>query len=1193
LQKFFYFTANEDALLYMFMIYKYLPFMAIVLLLGSCNRYERQFTAVAAEDSGIRFSNRITESDTMNILDFEYIYNGGGVAIADFNNDGLQDVYFTGNMVANRLYLNKGEWRFEDITDRAGVAATDRWSSGVAVVDINTDGLPDLYVCATAHPKPEKRANQLFVNQGIQDGIPVFKEMAADYGIADTTHTTNAVFFDYDNDGDLDLYVLVNEMSQTTYPNKYRKKITDGSAVTTDRLYRNDYDSALRHARFTDVSKQAGITIEGFGLGVNICDINRDGWKDIYITNDYLTNDIFYINNRDGTFTDHAPEMFMHTCYSAMGNEVADLNNDGLADIIALDMLPEDNRRKKQMLAPANYFHYLNNDQFGYQYQFVRNTLQLNRGNRPGTSLPVFSDISMLAGIAETDWSWTPLVADFDGDGLRDLIVTNGFPKDITDRDFAAYRAAMAIYAPKDMLLEEIPRVKLKNYAFRNKGNGLFEKVTEEWGIEQTSFSNGAAYADLDNDGDLDYIVNNIDDSAHVYRNNLTEQKRSDRNYLRIRFKGTDKNPMGLGTIIELRYGNGEKQIHEHSLYRGYLSSMENIAHFGLGTAQKVDEVRIIWQDGKIEILKNIPVNQVITAEYSKARIQKIPADATIEPPLFQALNGDDDIRYRHDELDYVDFNLQKLLPHKLSQYGPALAVTDANGDGLEDLFIGGSSQRKGRFFIQKPDGKFEMQDLIADADSSAKIYEDMGVLFFDADSDGDDDLYIASGSNEQPPGTGAYRDRFYLNEKGRFILQAQAIPELLVSKSCVKAADFDGDGDLDIFVGGRNFPQFYPKSVSSYLLRNDTQNGTVKFIDITAQAAPSLIDIGMICDALWTDFDNDGDHDLLLAGEWMPLTLLRNDKGKLVRQSGNGLDQLTGWWNSLAGADFDNDGDIDYIAGNFGLNSLFRPTAKRPVRLYSADFDKNGSYDAIPTAYFPDDAGVLREFPFFGRDDMIKQMISIKARFTSYKAFASAGMVESLGADTLKTATVHTANFLASAYVENKGNGQFEVRQLPPEAQYSPVFGILADDVDDDGNVDVLLVGNDYGTEVMTGRQDASYGLLLKGKGNGQFEVLNFQQSGWFVPEDAKALVQICGANGQPIYVASRNRNTLLTFHNRISRRKEIFPAHATAALLNLNNGKTRRHEQYIGSSFLSQSSRYMWPGASVKKINFLPQKQ
>lgn len=1174
----------------MSLIYKPLLCVAIVLLLGSCNPYEQQFTLIAAEDSGIRFSNRITETDTMNILDFEYIYNGGGVAIADFNNDGLQDIYFTGNMVSNQLYLNKGEWQFENVTDRAGVAAADRWSSGVAVVDINTDGLPDLYVCATAHPKPEKRANQLFVNQGIKDGIPVFKEMAAEYGIADTTHTTNAAFFDYDNDGDLDLYILVNEMSQTTYPNKYRKKVTDGSAVTTDRLYRNDYDSALRHARFTDVSRQAGITIEGFGLGINICDINRDGWKDIYITNDYLTNDIFYINNRNGTFTDHAPEMFMHTCYSAMGNDVADINNDGLADIIALDMLPEDNRRKKQMLAPANYFHYINNDQFGYQYQFVRNTLQLNRGNKPGTSLPVFSDISMLAGIAETDWSWAPLVADFDGDGLRDLIVTNGFPKDITDRDFAAYRAALAIYAPKYMLLEEIPRVKLKNYAFRNKGNGLFEKVTDQWGIEQTSFSNGAAYGDLDNDGDLDYVVNNIDDSAHVYRNNLIEQKRSDRNYLRIRFKGTAQNPMGMGTIVELYYNKGEKQIHEHSLYRGYLSTMENVAHFGLGAVQKVDEVRVIWTDGKIETFKNIAVNQVITADYSQAILQSPTPAPAAETLLFQALQAEDAIQYRHDELDYVDFNLQKLLPHKLSQYGPALAVTDANADGLEDLFIGGSNQRKGRFFIQKPDGKFQMQDLIADADSTAKIYEDMGALFFDADNDGDDDLYIASGSNEQPHGTGAYRDRFYLNEKGKFILQLQAIPEILVSKSCVKAADFDNDGDWDLFVGGRNFPQFYPKSVSSYLLRNDTpKGGTVKFTDITAQAAPALIDIGMICDALWTDYDNDGDPDLLLAGEWMPLTLFHNDKGKLIRQSGNGLDPLIGWWNSLAGADFDNDGDIDYIAGNFGLNSLFRPTNERPVRLYSADFDKNGSYDAIPTAYFPDDAGTLREFPFFGRDDMIKQMISIKARFTSYKAFASASMIEALGADTLKMATVHTANFLASAYVENKGNGRFEARQLPLEAQYSPVFGILADDVDDDGNVDVLLVGNDYGTEVMTGRQDACYGLLLKGKGNGEFEAVNFAQSGWFVPEDGKALVQISRANGQPLYVASRNRNTLLTFQNRINRQRTAPPAHAVAALLTLANGKTRRQELYIGSSFLSQSSRCIWHGNSIKSIRFL----
>ncbi|MCS6968885.1 MAG: VCBS repeat-containing protein [Cytophagales bacterium] len=1158
-------------------------------LLTACNRYQKQFTLLPVEETSITFSNRITESDTMNILDFEYIYNGGGVAIADFNNDGLQDVYFTGNMVANKLYLNKGNFQFDDVTDKAGVAAADRWCSGVAVVDINTDGWNDLYVCATVHPHPAKRANLLFVNQGVRNGVPIFKEMAQAYGIADTTHTTNAAFFDYDNDGDLDLFLLVNEMSQTTYPNKYRKKVTDGSAVTTDRLYRNDYDSLLGHARFTNVSKQAGIVLEGFGLGVNICDINRDGWKDIYITNDYLTNDVFYINNRDGTFTDHAASMFMHTCHSAMGNDVADINNDGLADIIALDMLPEDNRRKKQMLAPANYFHYINNALYGYQHQYVRNTLQINQGTPPGTSLPVFSDIAMLAGIAETDWSWAPLVADFDSDGLRDIIVTNGFPKDITDRDFASYRAAMAMFAPKYILLDQIPRIKLKNYAFKNKGNGLFEKVTDQWGITQPSFSNGAAFADLDNDGDLDYVVNNIDDSAHVYRNNLIEQRLPNRNYLRIKFRGSPLNPMGLGAIVEIYYG-AQQQFYEHTIYRGYLSSMENAAHFGLGASQQIDSLKITWQDGKAQILKNIPVNQVITLEWKNATPAPLTKKET-SPPLFNPVQA---IDYRHDELDYIDFNVQKLLPHKLSQYGPALGVTDANGDGLEDLFIAGSYQRKGRFFLQQSDGTFVMQDLIADADSVEKIYEDMGVLFFDADGDGDEDLYIASGGNEQPQSVNAYRDRFYLHQQGKFIPQPTAIPSLTASASCVKAADFDGDGDLDLFVGGRHTPHRYPQPASSFLLRNDTPaGGPVQFNDVTQQLAPALENIGMICDALWTDFDNDNDPDLLLAGEWMPLILLQNHQGRLTPLSHTGLERFTGWWNSLTGADFDNDGDIDYLAGNFGLNNLFRATEQHPARIYAADFNNDGNYDAIPTAYFLDDAGQLREFPFFGRDDMIKQMLFIKAKFTSYKAFAGADIVQTLGADTLKKASRWEANFLASAYVQNKGNGKFEVHPLPLQAQYSPVFGMLADDFDGDGNADALLVGNDYGTEVMNGRQDALYGLMLKGDGKGNFTPLSISQSGWFVPEDGKALIRVASADGQPLFVASRNQHNLLSFRSRLVYRKITPPTGATAALLTLSNGKVQRREIYYGSSFLSQNSRYLWLTEAIKKVEFITYKR
>ena len=671
--------------------------VALLLLLSglfSCESKKTLFTQLAPAKTAIHFSNRITENDSINILDNEYVYNGGGVGIADFNNDGLQDIYFTGNMVSNKLYLNKGDWKFEDITAQSKVSGEGKWCSGIALVDINRDKLPDIYVTATLSNDAAKRANLLYINLGNdKQGVPVFREMASEYGIADTTHSTNAVFFDYDLDGDLDVYVLVDEIDAARFPNKYHFKITDGSASGTDRLYRNDWNDSLKHPVFTDVSKQAGIQIEGFGLGVHISDINKDGWPDIFVTNDYISNDLLYINNKNGTFTNKASEYFKHTSFSAMGNDIADINNDGLQDIIAVDMLPEDNFRKKMMLNPNNYSSYLNTKEFNYEYQYVRNTLQLNMGNIPGADSvkhPVFADIAYYAGVAATDWSWTPLVADFDNDGFRDIIITNGFPRDVTDHDFIAYRTNTKNYAPKEMLLSEIPAVKLKNYAFRNNGDLTFSNLSTQWGITEPTFSNGAAYADMDNDGDLDYVVNNINDPASVFRNNLNENKKEKNNYLRLLLKDDTTDIQTLGSFIEIKYGNDKQQVHEHTPYRGYLSTMEPFIHFGLGEDTLVKEIKITWPDGKEQIVWNVKVNQVFTIAKENNLSQK--NNTEVKENYFFADNTDaTGIKFLHTEKDYIDFNVQKLLPHKFSQYGPSLAVGDVNGDGTDDFFISGS----------------------------------------------------------------------------------------------------------------------------------------------------------------------------------------------------------------------------------------------------------------------------------------------------------------------------------------------------------------------------------------------------------------------------------------------------------------------------------------------------------------------
>jgi len=1161
------------------------------------------FEQLLPDKTGIHFSNQIVEDDTFNVLSFEYVYNGGGVGIGDFNNDGLQDVFFTGNMRGNKLYLNRGDFQFEDVTETAGVAATNRWNSGVAVVDINNDGRLDIYVCATTYEPGKRRANSLFINNGAQtDGI-TFTEMAAEYGIADTSHTTNAAFFDYDNDGDLDLYLVINQMDQGAVPNNYRQKIVDGTSHRTDKLFRNDFDEKSGHAVFTDISKEAGITIEGFGLGINICDINRDGWKDIYITNDYLTNDLFWINSpmADGApgrrFADKAPSYLKHTSHSAMGNDVVDLNNDALADIVALDMLPEDNFRRKTMLPPNNYTTYFNNDRFGYQYQYVRNTLQLNQGVRPDNGDLLFSEISMFSGISSTDWSWTPLIADFDNNGYRDIIVTNGFPNDVTDRDFIDYNNDKGSFLNKAQLLEKIPSVKIRNYAFQNvtadasdlanPGHQIptFKNVTKDWGITRESFSNGAAYADLDNDGDLDYVVNNINDSAFVFKNKLIESKSVNSNWLKIKFKGSENNRNGLGAIVELYYGNGKKQFWENTPYRGYLSSVESGAHFGLGSASQLDSVVIIWQEGKTEVLKSVATNQVLEVTIQNAAAR--PPSTISRPPatVFTDVTALLNINFIHRESDYIDYNVQRLLPHKLSQYGPGIAASDINGDGLDDVYIGGSHFNKGTFFIQQANGSFEMKDLLPGPDGDAKTEEELGVLFFDADNDGDVDLYLANGGYEFELSDSVYQDKLFLNENGEFKLAKNALPKFLCSSSCVKAADYDRDGDLDLFVGGRVLPFEYPTPVSSYLLRND---GKGNFSIVNQTDAPGLTDIGLVCDGLWTDFDNDGWVDLLLAGEWMPLTLFRNKNGVLDPDSQIEIPNSIGWWNSLTAADFDLDGDMDYVAGNLGLNTLLRSTEQQSIGLYFADFDDNKGIDVLLSAFFPDRKGRPTEFPFFVRGDMDMQLPKLRGLFPRHYLYGEATIQDVVERFPKIKPTVYKANQLKTCYIENKGGNKFTLHELPVQAQLAPVYGMISGgDFNGDLLPDLLLCGNDYGTELGMGRYDALNGLLLTGNGKGGFTPVSMQESGICIPGDAKSLVELQAADGNMLVAAGQNRGPLKVFKKPVPKKKYIsLNALDCVGIIRLTDGRAYRVELPYGHGFLSQSARRLSLPEQAKSV-------
>ncbi|WP_161888907.1 VCBS repeat-containing protein [Pontibacter russatus] len=1139
-------------------------FIGAAFLLSSCEEKEPQlFQLLSPDDTGITFSNNLPENDTLNAIEYDYLYNGAGVAIGDINSDGLQDIFFGGNMVTSRLYLNKGNLQFEDITEQAGVA-TDRWVTGVAMADINSDGHTDIYVCVAGPNKTAEKPNMLFVNNG--DGT--FTESARAYGLADTGYSTQAAFLDYDKDGDLDMYLLTNALE--SFPrNNSRPKKTNGQGLSTDRLYRNNGDNT-----FTDASREAGILLEGYGLGVGIADINNDGWLDIYAANDFITNDILYISNRDGTFTDKSRQYLKHHSWNAMGTDIADFNNDGLLDIVTVDMLPPDNQREKTMIGAANYDRFKHNLTLGYQPQYIRNTLQLNNGN--GT----FSEIGQLAGIHRTDWSWAPLFADYDNDGRRDLLITNGYRKDVTNLDFIIYKRQEGRFGDdasqsKAMakLIKELPGVKVHNYIYQNTGNLSFADKSEEWGLDAPSYTNGTAFADLDNDGDLDLVMNNIDEAAFIYRNEANTLP--DRHYLRVKLEGDVLNKAGLGAKLTLT-SNGQQQYHDHSVYRGYKSTVENAVHFGLGKATQADALEVIWPDGKQQTIRNIKADQVLTLRHADATVPApSPAPAAIAT-LFKAQDSTaTGISYQHREHDFIDFKLQPLLMQKYSQGGPGMAVGDVNGDGLEDLYIGGSSDTPGKLYLQAAAGTFK-EAALADA---PKHGDDMGSLFFDADNDGDLDLYIVSGGSEFKDGSAEYQDRLYMNDgKGSFAPAPAALPGIKSSGSCVVAADYDKDGDLDLFVGGRVVPQRYPLPASSYILQNN--GGT--FTDVTEKVCPALKQIGLVTSALWTDADQDGQIDLLLAGEWMPVTLLKNKSGKFEDVTKNtGLQEAVGWWNSLAAGDFDSDGDMDYIGGNFGLNSDYKASPEEPITITAKDFDSNGSIDPVLGRYL-----MGQNFPAHPRDAMTDQMVSMRRKFQTFEQYAGIGYNELFSEEDLADAVVAQSTHLQSSYIENLGNGKFKMTALPIQAQFAPVFGITVNDYNGDGNLDLLLAGNNYATEVQTGWYDASIGLYMQGNGKGGFAPVPVTESGFFVDTDAKGMAELALPEGKSLVLSASNQGPVKTYiYKQRHSALPLRPSDAWATVT-LQDGRKMRQEFYYGSAYLSQSSRTLAVPAGARAV-------
>lgn len=1055
------------------------------------------FSLLPKEKTHIDFNNEIIENEIANILSYQYFYNGGGVAIGDLNNDGLDDVYFSGNMTKAKLYLNKGEMAFEDITSKAGITENElSWKTGVTMADVNGDGLLDIYQCYSGGLPAINRVNTLFINQGNDaNGMPLFKDQAGQYGLADSSYSTQAVFFDYDRDNDLDMFLMNHNPTVFTTLDEISAPLIlkKPAPMMKVKLYENV------KGKFSDVSDKAGLYNSSFtyGLGVGVADVNYDGWPDIYLSNDYSAPDYLYINNQDGTFTDQLKSNIGHTSLFSMGNDIADINNDGLPDIYTLDMLPEDNKRQKLLFSPDNYEYFGLRLKLGFHYQDMRNMLQLNNGN--GT----FSEIGQLAGISNTDWSWAPLLADYDNDGWKDLFVSNGYMRDYTNMDFLKFKGDFLRASDQNtitqnllQLVNAMPASNVNNYLFQNNGDLTFNNKSAEWGMTIPSNSNGAAYADLDNDGDLDLVINNINLPAFVYEN--LAGKKLKNHYLKLKLEGAGQNTQGVGAKVWI-FAQGKQQYLEQMLSRGYQSSVSPVLHFGLGADAQIDSLRIVWQSGKQEIIKNIKPDQQLTLLESKASgSYKFPQP---QVAIFKAVKSP--IPFQHQQSPINDFKRQPLLINPLSFSGPCLVKGDINGDGLDDVFVGGGHDQAGALFLQTQGGGFVKK--MQPAFEQDKKCKDSDGVFFDANGDGFMDLYVSSGGyNHYEAEDPLLQDRLYLNDgKGNFFKSSKALPKMYSSKSCVRLTDFNSDGHMDLFVGGRVIPGRYPEAPQSYLLIND---GKGNFKDQLGTIAPALQKAGMVTDAAWIDLNGDKKQDLVLVGEWMPITVLINENGKLVDKTNSYFDKTySGWWNKLMIEDLNGDGKPDMVVGNTGLNAQCKVSEKEPAEMFYKDFDENGSVDPILCFYIQG-----KSYPYVTRDEMLDQMSTMRTRFPDYKSYADATMKEIFTEAELKGAGHLQANYLKTALFINNGKGKFHEMDLPKEAQFSPVYTIAKLDFNEDGQQDLLLCGNINRGRLRFGKNDANYGVLLQGNGKGNFTYVTQQQSGLDLKGDVRSVISL-----------------------------------------------------------------------------------